>query len=333
MICLSGLAGRGVTSVVQRCARVPPVVRQPRRARQGRGGGALRVSERGRRAAHAHARVRAAHRATRRGAARVRACVVPVRAGGSGDAESAFELSNKVPETVNGARRAFLDAVRATIGPTRRVAVFIDDATAVENPLGLAWMVHEREIPTGCQVICGARGGDETLARELVSERPGAPRNALLTEDGIAKHAPDRLLRAQIAGLAACLFDSVARPLTLRPMSYAERKLYVAKHARERLRGARRGFGLGGFGDAGRRAPPVREVLRGAPAHDGHGRRGRRAAGGEASVPSGPPRHVTREARITRARVPRNRRSRWCFPPSRSGVNRSPPRTSPPSWR
>jgi len=232
VICLSGLAGRGVTSVVQRCAR------ECRRSFGNLDGRArdevvvLSVFPNVGGAPLTPTRVFARLTAQLAAARRAYGHLVPIRSGGFGDADSAFELSNKVPETVNGARRAFLDAVRATIGPTRRVAVFIDDATAVENPLGLAWMVHEREIPTGCQVICGARGADETLARELVSERPGAPQNALLTEEGIAKHAPDRLLRAQIAGLAACLFDSVARPLTLRPMSYAERKLYVAKHAR-----------------------------------------------------------------------------------------------------
>ena len=151
MICLSGLAGAASPAPVQRCAReCRPVVRQPRRARQGRGGGALRVSERGRRAAtptRVFARLRAQLAAAAR---RAYGHVVPARAGGSRATRSQrpIALSNKVPGTVNGARRAFLDAVRATIGPTRRVAVFIDDATAVENPLGLAWMVHVAEIPT-----------------------------------------------------------------------------------------------------------------------------------------------------------------------------------------
>ena len=224
VICLSGLEGRGVTSVMQRCAR------ECRRSFGNLDG-------------HARDEVVVLSVFPKVGGApltptqvftRLTAQLAAARrergAGAFGDAASGFE---PVPETffLNGARAAFLDAVRATIGPTRRVAVFIDDATAVENPLGLAWMVHEREIPTGCQVICGARARDETLARKLVSENFSRKNvHVLLTEEGIATHAPDRLLRAQIAGLAACLFDSVARPLTLRPMSYAERKLYVAKH-------------------------------------------------------------------------------------------------------
>ena len=223
VICLSGLEGRGVTSVMQRCAR------ECRRSFGNLDG-------------HARDEVVVLSVFPKVGGApltptqvftRLTAQLAAARrergAGAFGDAASGFE---PVPETLNGARAAFLDAVRATIGPTRRVAVFIDDATAVENPLGLAWMVHEREIPTGCQVICGARARDEKLARKLVSENFSRKNktHVLLTEEGIATHAPDRLLRAQIAGLAACLFDSVARPLTLRPMSYAERKLYVAKH-------------------------------------------------------------------------------------------------------
>ena len=217
VICLSGAEGRGVTSVMQRCARE---CRRSFGNLDGRARDEVVVLS-------VFPKVGGAPLTPTRVFARLTAQLAAARrergAGGFGDAASGF---NGGTETLNGARGAFLDAVRVTIGPTRRVAVFIDDATAVENPLGLAWMVHEREIPTGCQVICGARGRDEKLFGN------GAPQNVLLTEEGIAKHAPDRLLRAQIAGLAACLFDSVARPLSLRPMSYAERKLYVAKHAR-----------------------------------------------------------------------------------------------------
>ena len=79
-------------------AGVPPVVRQPRRARQRRGGGPFRVPESGRRAAHAHAGVHAAHRATRRRAARAGRGRLPRRGVGFRTRPRNFERrSRRVP--------------------------------------------------------------------------------------------------------------------------------------------------------------------------------------------------------------------------------------------
>ena len=45
--------------------------------------------------------------------------------------------------------------IRATITINRRVAIFIDAFTAVDNPRGIAWLLNEAELPAGVQVVVG----------------------------------------------------------------------------------------------------------------------------------------------------------------------------------
>ena len=134
-------------------------------------------------------------------------------------------LPHDVPGSLNGARRAFLAMLRATITIHRRVAIFVDAATALENPRGLAWLPSEAELPAGAQIVVGARAPDEKLAQALAADR-----SAMLSPEGVLTHAPEKLLKAQLAALGACAPAACEQILQLRPMQFLERKLYVVKH-------------------------------------------------------------------------------------------------------
>lgn len=138
------------------------------------------------------------------------------------DGSSSFD---SVPSTLNACRSTFLEMARVTVGPTRRVAVFLDNVTSVKNPLGLAWLPHELEIPSGLQFIVGTRARDDTLQKSLRDDH-----RCLLTKSGVVMHAADRVLRTAHTQLAQTFPDSYRKTLTLRQMTYAERKSYVAKH-------------------------------------------------------------------------------------------------------
>ena len=130
-----------------------------------------------------------------------------------------------IPGEYNGARAALLTMIRATITINRRVAIFIDAFTAVDNPRGIAWLLNEAELPAGVQVVVGGHQTDEKLAQALIKDRA-----VLTTARGVLEHVPEKLLRVQHAAMTACVPEAVEQMMQLRPMQYLERKLYIAKH-------------------------------------------------------------------------------------------------------
>lgn len=130
-----------------------------------------------------------------------------------------------IPGTYNGARAALLAMIRATVNINRRVAIFIDAVTAVDNLRSVAWLLGEEELPAGVQVVVGGQQLDEKMAQTLAQDR-----RVLLTPEGVLTYAPQKLLRVQHAALSACAPEAMAQMLLLRPMQYLERKLYVSKH-------------------------------------------------------------------------------------------------------
>ena len=52
----------------------------------------------------------------------------------------------------------------------------------------------------------------------------------MLSPEGVLTHAPEKLLKAQLAALGACAPAACEQILQLRPMQFLERKLYVVRH-------------------------------------------------------------------------------------------------------
>ena len=91
---------------------------------------------------------------------------------------------------LNGARAALLRMLRATVNLRRRVVIFVDACTHMDNPRGTSWVLGEAEMPTGVQLVMGGQSLDAKLAQQLQQDKL-----VLLTEDGAWRHSVVRRCR------------------------------------------------------------------------------------------------------------------------------------------
>jgi hypothetical protein len=121
-----------------------------------------------------------------------------------------------IPGTFNGARTAFLDLIRFTVNSKRRVVIFIDDITNIENPRDIAWLFHEDELPSGLQMVIGGH---------QIEEGPLLPpnqrhRNSI--HKAAIDYVPSKHLQKQAVLLNACVPEAMELAVQIRPMQYSE---------------------------------------------------------------------------------------------------------------
>ena len=129
-----------------------------------------------------------------------------------------------IPGTFNGARTAFLDLIRFTVNSKRRVVIFIDDITNIENPRDIAWLFHEDELPSGLQMVIGGH---------QIEEGPLLPpnqrhRNSI--HKAAIDYVPSKHLQKQAVLLNACVPEAMELAVQIRPMQYSEQKLFLTKY-------------------------------------------------------------------------------------------------------
>ena len=130
-----------------------------------------------------------------------------------------------IPGGYNAARAMLLSSLREFVSVSRRVVIFIDAVTAIENPRGIAWFFCEEELPPGVQVVVGGHVMDDTMSRSLKRCQ-----ESLFSQEGSMLAAPLTLLHIQHMGLIACIPEAMSRVLHLGPLQFTERKIFITKH-------------------------------------------------------------------------------------------------------
>eukprot|EP00982_Pelagococcus_subviridis_P016475 31479-Pelagococcus_subviridis.AAC.37 len=130
-----------------------------------------------------------------------------------------------VPGRFNESRAWLFSLLRQMVNKNHRVLIFIDAATALENPRGISWLFSETELPSGVQMIVG---GD--VLNSKVEQNTNTIHKVLPSSYDISTFAAQKTLRRQLVGLYACIPKAMSKMLLLGPMEYIEIRSYVTKY-------------------------------------------------------------------------------------------------------